>query len=116
MLNNLVQAGVRRHGFSDGKSLLRRIQFKIGVQLVRRAVKMLRKCLPHLTTDEVLLLTGVHPENEVGDQHFPDSCTDVSEDDVINKIFGPCTDEDEHEGTDFVHSSVAAVVAPSAHQ
>ena len=77
---------------------------------------MLRKRLPHLTTDEVLLLTGVHPENEVGDQHFQDSCTDVSKYGLINKLFKPCTDEGEHEGTDFVHSSVAAVVAPSAHQ
>lgn len=65
---------------------------------------MIRKCLPRLTVDEFLLLTGAHPENDGAEYNCSDICTDVSGDDVINKLFDPCTDEEVHEGADFVHS------------
>ena len=57
-----MNAASRRHGFNNAKSLLRRIRTKIGVQLTRRAVRMIQTCLPQLSTDEILLLTGVNPE------------------------------------------------------
>ena len=60
--DNLVNAASRRHGFNNAKSLLRRIRAKIGVQLIRRAVRMIQACLPKLSNDEILLLTGVNPE------------------------------------------------------
>ena len=68
----------RRHGFNNSKLLLRRIRAKIGVQLVRRAVRMVQSCLPKLSSEEVSLLTGV--DFEAGDFGGGDACDHIFED------------------------------------
>ena len=51
ILSNLAAAAARRRGLQSAQSILRRTKAAVGVHRVRRAVAMLRACLPH---DEVV--------------------------------------------------------------
>ena len=56
MLENLARQAARRRGLRDHRLILRRTRAAIGVQLVRRAVRMVLSCIPHLEDAESQLL------------------------------------------------------------
>lgn len=58
ILENLAMQAARRRGLRDHRLLLRRVRSAIGVQLMRRAVRMLHACLPRLEAAEMQLLLG----------------------------------------------------------
>ena len=58
ILTNLAMQATRRRGLRDHRLLLRRVRSAIGVQLMRRAVRMLHSCMPHLDDAEAQLLLG----------------------------------------------------------
>ena len=58
ILRTLAIQAARRHGLRDHALVLRRTRAAIGVQLMRRAVRMLRACIPHLHQAEESLLVS----------------------------------------------------------
>ena len=65
ILTNLAIQAARRRGLRDHRLLLRRVRAAIGVQLMRRAVRMLHSCMPHLEDAEAQLLLGNSDETNV---------------------------------------------------
>ena len=57
-LESIARRAARRRGLGDHKLLLRRALGRIGVAIWRRAVAMVRSCLPQPTVEEVALLFG----------------------------------------------------------
>ena len=55
VLTNMAKLAARRAGLRDPGLLLRRLRTAIGVQLARRAVRMVRACLPGQADAERLL-------------------------------------------------------------
>ena len=68
-LTNLAMQATRRRGLRDHRLLLRHVRAAIGMQLMRRVVRMLHSCMPHLEDAEAQLLLGSsehassHPES-----------------------------------------------------
>ena len=58
ILETLARQAARRRGLRDHRLLLRRVRASIGVQLMRRAVGMVRGCMPYADHAEVQLLLG----------------------------------------------------------
>ena len=56
MLVSLARTAARRVGLQDHRLLLRRTRAAVGVELMRRAVRMMRACLPDEATAANLLL------------------------------------------------------------
>ena len=64
ILRSLAVQAARRHGLRDYNLVLRRTHVAIGVQLVRRAVRMVNSCTPFLHDAEArLLLADSDPDS-----------------------------------------------------
>ena len=53
MLESMVVLAARRRGLLGYRFIRRRVRAGIGVALVRRAVRMMLACVPHLASEEV---------------------------------------------------------------
>ena len=58
MLESMALLAARRRGLLDHKLILRRVRAGIGVALVRRAVRMVLACVPHLASEEIGVILG----------------------------------------------------------
>ena len=64
MLEAMAVQAARRRGLRDHRLLLRRVRAAVGVALVRRSVRMVAACLPHLAEGEARLLLGAAREGD----------------------------------------------------
>ena len=58
MLESMAIIAARRRRLRDHRLILRRVKCAIGVQLARRAARMMFSCLPQLSDEEVSTLFG----------------------------------------------------------
>ncbi len=58
--------------------ILRRAQVKVGVQLARRAARMVLACLPRLSASEAALLFGADPAGGAGGDEDDDERGEAS--------------------------------------
>ena len=61
IMTTIAKRAARRRGVADHGLILRRAQVKVGVQLARRAARMVLACLPQLSASEAALLFGADP-------------------------------------------------------
>ena len=61
VLRNLAACAARRHGNISAVALLRRVRARISVRIWRRAVAMVRACLPPLSGQQADALLGADP-------------------------------------------------------
>jgi len=61
IMTTIAQRAARRRGVANHELILRRAQVKVGVQLARRAARMVLACLPRLSVSEAALLFGADP-------------------------------------------------------
>ena len=61
MLATIAKRAARRRGFGDHRQILRRATVKVGMQIARRAARMVLACLPRLSGAGAALLFGADP-------------------------------------------------------
>ena len=66
ILEKMAQKPARRRGFGSHKLILRRALVRVGVEIWRRAAKMVLACLPQPSEAEAALLFGEDPAAEPG--------------------------------------------------
>ena len=61
IMTTIAQRAARRRGIANHEEILRRAQVKVGVQIARRAARMVLACLPRRSASEAALLFGADP-------------------------------------------------------
>ena len=64
ILETMARKAARRRGFGSHRLILRRALVRIGVEIWRRAAKMVQACLPQPSEAEAALLFGEDPAAE----------------------------------------------------
>ena len=88
ILQLMAQRAARRRGLGSHALILRRAHVRIGVELARRAARMVAACLPQPTAAEAALLFGPDPAAGPATEGAEDGEAEVDEGDVLGSARG----------------------------